>query len=74
MLADVVDYADVGMVQSRRSLGFPLETHQRLLIAGYFFRQELKSHEAVQAGVFGLVHHPHTTTGDEADDAKPSGQ
>ena len=58
-LANVVNGADVGMVQGRSRLRLALKTAQRLRIAGDFIRQELERNKAVQPGVFRLVHHPH---------------
>src|SRR5580704_6696388 len=59
MLANVVDGADVGMIQCRGSLRLPLKPTQGLRIAGYLFRQELQGDKAAQAGVFGFVNHAH---------------
>ena len=62
LLADVVDRADVGVIQRRRGLGLALEARQRLRFGGDLVRQELQRNEAVQACVFGLVHHAHAAT------------
>jgi len=59
MLTNVVDGADVGMVQCRRCSGFPLEPLQCLLVLGVFLRQKLQGHIATQAGVLSPVHHTH---------------
>ena len=59
LIADVMDGADVGMVQSRRGLRFSLKASQRLGFAGDVFRQELEGHEAMQADVLGLIDHTH---------------
>ena len=58
-LAYVVNRANVGMVESGGRLRFPLKARQRLGIAGYFLRQELERHKAMQPGVFGLVDNAH---------------
>jgi hypothetical protein len=58
LFTDVVDCADVGMVQRRRGLRLSLEPGERLWVSRHFLRQELQRHEAVQAGVLGFVHHP----------------
>jgi len=60
-LADVVDGADIGVVQGRGRLGFPAKAGQRLLIAGKFIGKKLQGHEAAQAGIFGFVHDSHST-------------
>ena len=68
-LADVVNGADVGMVQRGCCLCFSAETAERLRIASYIFGQKLEGYEAVQAGVLGLVDHPHTSATEFFDDA-----
>src|ERR1700720_355072 len=59
LLADVVDRADVGMVESRCGLRFTLKTGKSLGVPGYFIGQELEGDKAVQSGVLGLVDHTH---------------
>src|SRR5215475_6368963 len=59
MLADVVYRADMRMVQSRRSKRLPLKAFERTGIPGELVSDKLEGNEAVQAAVFGLVHHPH---------------
>jgi hypothetical protein len=58
-LAEVVNGADVGMIERRSGLRFTLETAQRLRIAGDFVGKEFQRHEAVQARVLGFVNHTH---------------
>ena len=61
LLTDVVNRADVGMIQGRSSLSLALESGERLRIAGNFIGQELESYEAMQPRVLGLVNaHPAT--------------
>ena len=43
--------------------------HKRLMVSRNLVRQELERHEAVQACIFGLVHHAHATTTEFLDDA-----
>ena len=69
LLADVVNHADVGMVEGGGSLRFTLETRQGLRVFRYIIRQELERHEAVQAGVLGLVNHTHSAAAQLLDDA-----
>ncbi len=64
LLADVVDGADVGMVQGRSRLGLALEAGQRLGVLGDVIRQELEGDKAMQPGVFGLVDDAHAATAD----------
>ena len=61
--------ADAGMVQRRGGLGFPLKTAERAGIPGDLIRQKLQGHEAVQAKVFGLIHHAHATAAQLTQDA-----
>ena len=68
-LAYVVNRANVGMVEGGSRLRFPLKTGQRLGIAGYFLRQELERHKAMQPGVLGLVDHAHTAAAKLFNDA-----
>ena len=69
VLADVVDGADVRMVQGGGGAGLALEALERLLIAGELRRQELEGHEAAQARVLGLVDHAHAAAAQLVDDA-----
>ena len=61
VLADVVDGADVGVVQGRCGLGFAAETLERLAVLRKVLGQKLQGDEAAKAGVFGLVDHAHAT-------------
>jgi hypothetical protein len=69
LLADVVNRADVGMVQGRRRLSFALEACQCLRVAGNVVGQELESDEAVQARVFRFINHAHATAAKFFDNA-----
>src|SRR5581483_2591078 len=60
LLADVVDSANIGMIQCRSGLRFPLETSQGLGVAGNFVRQKFQSDEAMQTGIFCFVDNAHT--------------
>jgi hypothetical protein len=59
VLVDVIDGADVGMVQGRSRLGFTLESLQRVAVSRQLFGQELQGNGAPEAGVLGLVDHTH---------------
>ena len=56
---DLVDRADVRMIERRRGEGFPLEAFASSRIVLHFRRQELQRDMAVQLEVFGLIHHTH---------------
>ena len=59
LLADVVNRADVGVIERRRGLGFALKPAQSLGIARDFVGKEFQRDETMQASVFGLVNHAH---------------
>ena len=67
LLADVVNRADVGVIQRGRGLGFALKTGKCLRIAGHLFGQKLEGDEAMQPRVFGLIHHTHTAAAEFLD-------
>ncbi len=69
MLADIVDSANVGMIQGGGSLRLALKSSQRLRVSGYFFGKELQGDEAPQARVFGLVDNAHAAAAELLDDA-----
>ncbi len=57
--ADVVDRADVGMIQRGRGLRLAPEAFERLRVAGQIFRKEFQGDEAAEIGVFRFVNHAH---------------
>jgi hypothetical protein len=69
LVVDLINRADVGMVQCRRGLSFPLKAGQGLRIFGNLVRQELQGDEAVQLYVLGLVDHTHPAAAKFVDDA-----
>src|SRR5579862_1189493 len=62
--SDVVNRANVGMVQGRSRLRLSLETGKRLGIVGNAIGQKLQRYEPVQPRVVDLVNQTHTTTAD----------
>jgi hypothetical protein len=62
LLANVVDAADIGMIQGRRSLRFALETSQGLAIASDCIGQEFQRNETMKASVLGPVDDTHAAT------------
>src|SRR5580704_1085472 len=60
VLSDVVNGADIGMVESGGGTSFAPETFQRLRVLGYVIGKKLKRNETAQFGVLSLVNHPHT--------------
>jgi|ERR1700730_7727589 len=69
LFTNVMDRADVGMVQRGGSLCFPLKTGQRLRISSNFVGQELQGDKTVQPGVFRLVDHTHPAAAQFLNDA-----
>src|SRR5713226_91452 len=69
LLVDLVNRADVGMVESRCGLRFPLKTGQSLRVFGYFVGQKLQGHKAVELDVLSLVDHAHAAASEFLDDA-----
>jgi hypothetical protein len=68
-LVNLVDRADVRVVQGGRSLGLPLKTAEGLRVVGEFVGKELQSDVATELEVFSLVHHAHAPAADPAEDA-----
>ena len=68
LLANVVNGADVWMVQRGSCLRLALKAGQRLGIASHLIGQEFQGHKAVEAGVFGLVDHAHAAAAELFDD------
>ncbi len=67
--ADIVDGANVGMVQSGSGFSFAAETFQGLAVLGNVGRQKLECDKAVEPGVFGFVDNAHTAATQFLDDA-----
>ena len=66
---DIVDGADVWMVQGRSRLRLPLKTFQGLTISSKVFGQKFQRYKPVQLGVFRFVNHTHAATTEFFDDA-----
>ena len=66
---DFVDGADVGMIQRRCGLSFPLKSGQCLRVFGNFIRKELQGHKAFQLRVFGFVNDTHSSATELLDNA-----
>ena len=69
LFADIVDRANVGMIQRGGCLGFALEAAEGLLVAGNFVGKKFQRDEALQAGVFGFVNDAHASAAEIFDDA-----
>src|SRR5246127_1299018 len=62
LLADVVDGANVWVIQGRGGLRFTLEAGKSLRIACDVLRQKLQRDKAAKTGVFGFINNTHSTT------------
>ena len=60
-LPNVVNRADVGMIECRSGLRFSLKAAQGLRVLGDVVGQEFQGDVAVQPGVLGFIHHTHAT-------------
>jgi hypothetical protein len=69
VLTDVVNRADIGMIQRRCGLRLAPEADQRLRVFGNLIRQKLESNETVQPGVLGLIYDTHASAPKFLDDA-----
>jgi len=61
-LTDVVNRADVRVIQRRGGFSLTSKTIERSLIAGHLDRQEFESHGAMESGVLRFVHDAHAAT------------
>ena len=66
LLADVVDGADVWMIESRGGPGFAAEAAKRIPIRRHFGGQEFDGRKASQTNVLGLVHDAHAAAAERA--------
>ena len=69
LLTNIVNRADVGMIQRRCGLRFALETDECLRVSGNLLGQKLQRNKAMQAGVFGLVNNAHPAAAEFFEDA-----
>ena len=69
LLPDLVDGADIGVVQGRGGLGLAPEAFQCLRVLGHVIGQELEGNEATERRVLSLIHHTHPAAAQLLDDA-----
>src|SRR5207302_10482866 len=60
LLPDIVDGADIGVVEAGGAAGLALETGKRIGIADQVVREEFEGDEAVETRILGLVDHAHS--------------
>src|SRR5215470_3602846 len=68
-LANLVNGADIGMIQRRGCLCLSFKSRQGLCVFGQIVREELQSHEAVELNVLSLVNHAHSASAESFKDA-----
>ena len=69
LLPDLINRADVGVIQRRGRLCFTPEAFQGLMVLGKAFGQEFQGDKSVESRVLGLVDHTHPTAAQLRDDA-----
>src|SRR6267143_1622908 len=67
-IGDLVDGANVGMIQCRGGLGLTLEASEHLRVACDVFGKELQRDETMEASILGLVDDSHTAATELLDD------
>src|ERR1700747_1930979 len=68
-LADVVNRADVGVVEGGGRTSLPSKAFQCLLVSGHVIRQELERNKTTKLLVLGLVNDAHAAPTQLFDDA-----
>src|SRR3990170_6014231 len=68
LASDVIERADVRVVQARDGTGLPLEAVTKSGVVGEVRGQDLDGHRAIETGVLCLVHLSHATRTDRGDD------
>jgi hypothetical protein len=69
VLADFVDGANIGMIESRRRSRLPAKAFERLRVSRQFVGQKLEGDEPAKLGVLSLIDHTHAATTKLLDDA-----
>jgi hypothetical protein len=59
VFTDVVDCADVGVIQGGRGLRLALESHESVRISGYILTQKLERDETAEASILSLIDDSH---------------
>jgi hypothetical protein len=67
--ANVVDGADIGVVEGRGSFGFATEAFERLAVGREFLGKKFEGDEAIEAGVLRFVNHTHAATAEAFENA-----
>ena len=70
LLANVVDGADAGMVESGSRVGFTAKTFESLGVLDHVIGKKFQGDGTVEAGVAGFVNHPHSAGAEFLNDAE----
>src|SRR5258708_25494521 len=70
LCTDVINRADVGVVQGRRGLRLALEPGEGMRVSGYVHRQKLERDETVETGILSFVHDSHSAATELLNDAE----
>src|ERR1019366_2942551 len=68
LLPDLMDRADIGMVEGGSSAGFAAETFQCLWVLRYIVREKFKGDKSTKRDVLGLIDHSHAAATELAGD------
>ena len=68
LVADIMENADIGMIQAGYGFGFAFEALSGLGVRGQVVGQDLDCDLAVEAGVAGTVNFSHATGAERRDD------
>ena len=69
LLVNLVDGADVWVIESRCRASLAAKALQRLMVFGDVVGEKFQRDKAAQLGVFSLVDHTHSTTAELLNDA-----
>ena len=69
LLANVVNRANIGVVECRRCAGFTTKSFESLRVLRQFIRQELQGYKSPKLGVLGFVNDTHAAAAQLLDDA-----
>ena len=69
LLPDVIDRADVRVIQGGGGLRLALEASQSLSVSGNLLGQELQGDETTEPGILGLEDHTHPAAAQPLDDS-----
>ncbi len=68
-LADIVNRADVGVIECGTGFGFALETLEGLRVVGQFVGKKFQSDGAIETSVLGFIDYAHAAATEFFEDA-----